>query len=202
MQHCVPPHRSAHPGYRRSLTSRSWAGPRGSSSSWIPWRRGQELFISFARTLDQSTLESDVDDDVDWIVGRYVSHARAIDPGVLNPLLPPPYSAFVNDLERNSTRKHDGHSSIETLVLKRRRLSSFSDLQGPLKYSRSAESQATYNASTKFDITHNNREPLTYLIASSPARKPGPKDHPKPLTKPDLDKLIKDLYLEFDYSND
>ena len=30
-------------------------------------------------------------------------------------------------------------------------------------YSRSGESQSTYDASTKFDITHNNRESLTYL---------------------------------------
>ncbi|EDR04058.1 uncharacterized protein LACBIDRAFT_331023 [Laccaria bicolor S238N-H82] len=153
----------------------------------------EELFISFARTLDQSTSESDTEDNVDWIVGTYVSHARAVDPGVLNPLLPPPYSAFVNDLEHKSTRKDNGHGSIETMVLKRRHLSSFSDLQGPPKYSRSAESQSTYNASTKFDITHNNREPLTYLVASSPASKLQPKTHPKSLTPPNLDKLIKDL---------
>ncbi|EDR04131.1 uncharacterized protein LACBIDRAFT_331008 [Laccaria bicolor S238N-H82] len=126
-------------------------------------RRGEKLFISFARTLDQSTSESDADDDVDWIFGSYVSHARA-----------------------------DGHDSIETTVLKRRRLSSFSDLQGPPKYSRSTESQSTYNASTKFDITHN-REPLTYFVASSPARKLEPESHPKTLTQRDLDKLIKDL---------
>jgi hypothetical protein len=156
-------------------------------------RSAEELFISFARTLDQSTSESDEDDDVDWIVGSYVSHARANDPGVLKPQLPPPYSAFVNDLERKSTPKDDGHGPTKTLVLKRRRLSSFSDLQGPPKYSRSAESQSTYNASTTFDITHNNREPLTYLVASSPANKPGPEAHPKTLTQPDLDRLIKDL---------
>ena len=156
-------------------------------------RRGDELFMSFARILDQCNSESDCDEDVDWIVGSYVSHARADDPGALNPLLPPSYSAFVNDLERKSSPKNDGHGTNKTLALKRRRLSSFSDLQGPPKYSRSAESQSTYIGSTKFDITHNNREPLTYPVASSPASKIEPEAHPKPLTQPDLDKLIKDL---------
>jgi len=153
-------------------------------------RRGDELFMSFARILDQSTSESDADDDVDWIVGSYVSHARANDPGVFKPQLPPPYSAFVNDLERKSTPRDDGHGPTKTLALKRRRLSSFSDLHGPPKYSRSAEVQSTYNASTKLDITHNNRESLTYLGASSPASKPEP---PKSLAQPKLDKLIKNL---------
>ena len=156
-------------------------------------RRGDELFMSFARILDQSISESDCDEDVDWIVGSYVSHARADDPSVLNPLLPPPYSAFVNDLEQRSAPKDDGQGPTKTLALKRRRLSSFSDLQGPPKYSRSAESQSTYNACTKFDITHSNREPLTYHVASSPASKIEPEAHPKPLTQPYLDNLIKDL---------
>ena len=156
-------------------------------------RHGDELFMSFARILDQSTSESDCNEDVDWIVGSYVSHARADDPGVLNPLLPPPYSAFVNDLEQKSAPKDDVQGPTKTLALKRRRLSSFSELQGPPKYSRSAESHSTYNASTKFDITQSNREPLTYHVASSPASKLEPEAHPKSLTQPDLDKLIKDL---------
>ena len=46
----------------------------------------------------------------------------------------------------------------------------------------------------EFDITHNNREPLTYLVVSSPASKPEPEAYPKSLTQPDLDKLIKDLH--------
>ena len=156
-------------------------------------RRGDELFMSFARILDQSTSESDCDEDVEWIVGSYVSHARADGPGVLKPLLPPPYSAFVNDVECKTSPKDDGQGPTKTLALKRRRLSSFSELQGPPKYSRSAESQSTYNGSTKFDITHNNREPLTYHVASSPASKPEPESRPKSLTQPYLDKLIRDL---------